>query len=76
MGPLLGVSAYYGGLAHLLYCGNDRIIRGSSSSSIDLIPRVALRIAKLALVRKKFSNVRLNEILENWEACMGCGLPR
>ena len=21
VGPLLGVSAYYGGLAHLLYCG-------------------------------------------------------
>lgn len=55
---------------------NDRIIRGSSSSSIDLIPRVALRIAKWALVRKKFSNVHLNDILENWEACMGCGLPR
>lgn len=45
VGPLLGESAYYGGLANLLYCGNDRIIKGSSSSSIDLIPRVALRIA-------------------------------
>lgn len=31
---------------------------------------VSLRIAKWALVRKEFSNIRLHAILYNWEACM------
>ena len=53
---------------------NDRIFRGSSSLSHELISRVALKITKWALVRKEYFNFNLNDILFNWEACMGCGL--
>lgn len=50
---------------------NDRIFRGSSCSVSDLVSKVTLRIAKWALVRKEFWNFNLNDILFNWEACMG-----
>ena len=51
---------------------NERIFRGSSSSVIDLIDNVAFRIAKWASIRKEFTNIYLNDIIYNWEACMGC----
>lgn len=52
---------------------NDLIFWGSSMSSADLASRIALRVAKWVMVRKEFSNFNLNDILFNWEACMGCG---
>lgn len=42
-------------------------------SSADLASRIDLRVAKWVLVRKEFSNFNLNDILFNWEDCMGCG---
>lgn len=53
---------------------NDGIFRGSSSSLANVIPKLALRIAKWALARKEFSNLTINDILFYWESCMGCGL--
>lgn len=29
---------------------------------------------KWALIKKEFSNINLDDILYNWEVCMGCGL--
>ena len=51
---------------------NDRIFKGVSSSLLVLINRISMRIAKWALIRKKCCNFSLNDILLNWEVCMGC----
>ena len=40
----------------------------------ELIALINLRIAKWALIKKEFSNFSLDDILHNWEACMGCGM--
>ena len=48
------------------------IFRGSSSLVVDLIEKVAFRIAKWASIRKEFTNINLNDIIYNWKACMGC----
>lgn len=37
---------------------------------------VDLRVAKWLLVRKEFINVRIDEVIHNWEACMKCGPTR
>ena len=44
---------------------NDRIFRGYSLSTIDLISKITFRIAKWALVRKKFSNFTFNDIISS-----------
>lgn len=49
---------------------NDKIFKGTSSSA-KLIDRVTLTTAKWTFV--EFSNFSLNDIIFNWEACMGCG---
>lgn len=44
-------------------------------SSIEtLLSVVNLRVAKWALGRKECANLKLNDILHNWEAWMECGL--
>ena len=55
---------------------NDRIFKGESSSPMDLIASINMRISKWALIRKEFSNFSLNDIIYNWEACMVCSVPR
>ncbi|XXG72211.1 hypothetical protein AAC387_Pa07g1359 [Persea americana] len=55
---------------------NDRIFKRSSLLLTDLVSRITLRIVEWALVRKEFSNFSLNDILLNWEACMGCGFSK
>lgn len=52
---------------------NERIFRGSLSTVDALISRVDLRIVKWSVIQKEFFNFNLNDILFNWEACMGCG---
>ena len=47
--------------------------KGVSSSATKVISTITLTITKWTLIRKKFSNFTLNDILINWEACMGCG---
>lgn len=55
---------------------NERIFKSMSPSIIEKLALVVhLRIVKRALIRKEFGNITLNDILLNWEACMGCG-PR
>lgn len=55
---------------------NERIFKSMSPSIIEKLASVVhLRIVKRALIRKEFGNITLNDILLNWEACMGCG-PR
>lgn len=52
---------------------NEKTFRDSSLSTKNLISMVSLRIAKWALVRKEFSNIRLHVILYYWEACIVIG---
>lgn len=37
---------------------------------------VDLRVAKWLLVRKEFINVKIDEVIHNWEPCMKCGPTR
>lgn len=48
---------------------NDKVFKGESTAIDDLFPRVLLRVAKWASLRKEFYNLRLDDILHNW------GLP-
>ena len=52
---------------------NNRIFRGLSLTSAELISKITLAIAKWALDRKEFFNFCLYDILINWELCMRCG---
>lgn len=48
-------------------CYGSCVIEGGSNISCEL------RITKGALIRKGFIKIKLNAILDNWEACMRCG---
>ena len=51
-----------------------RIFRDVSILSADLISKVTWRIVEWAMVGKEFSNSNHNDILYNWEPCLGVGL--
>ena len=73
-GISLSVVVFFGGCSHLLVYlreKNDKIFKGTSSSSAKLIDKVTLTTAKWTFV--EFSNFILNDIIFNWEACVGCG---
>lgn len=55
---------------------NKRIFRGAHSLLEELFTWVNLRIAKRAMVRKKFIIFSLDNILLNWKACLVCGTSR
>lgn len=55
---------------------NNEIFRGTLSSIETLVSVVNLRVMKWALARKECANLKLNDILRNWEACKECAQVR
>lgn len=42
----------------------------------DIVPSMALHLSKWFLCKKEFSNVKLDDIAQNWKPCMVCGLSK
>ena len=42
----------------------------------DIVLLVEVRVAEWALLRNEFIGMNLDCILQNWEACMSCGLSK
>lgn len=54
---------------------NDRVFRDFLHVDALLLV-VDLGVAKWLLVRKEFINVKIDEVIHNWQACMKCGPTR
>lgn len=53
---------------------NDKISRDLLVDMDGLVSMTGLRLARWLVVRKEFSNVKIDDVIHNCGACMRCGL--
>ena len=55
---------------------NKGMFTNSTSSLEDFVSQIIFSIAKWALVRKDFRNLKASDLFHNCQVCMGCSAPK